>query len=117
MKPYLFITAFIGLTIAIFIIWLIRKDHLHVKYAFGWIIIALLALILGFFPQTVDLIASYLNIGYPPILAVVVSISFVLIKLLLMDIERSKQNRDVIRLNQRIGILEAELHEFIKSSK
>ena len=72
---------------------------------------------LGVFPQTIDIIANSLNIGYPPILAVIFAISFILVKLLLVDIERSKQSRDVIRLNQRIGILEANLHESRKQIK
>ena len=111
MKLYLIITAALGLFIAFFIIWLIRKDHLHVRYAFGWIIIGLISAILGFFPSLIDIVADYSDIGYPPILAVVIAISFMLIKLLLIDIERSKQMRDIIRLNQRIGILEAQLHQ------
>ena len=110
MKIYLLMTSTLGLFIAFFIIWLIRKDHLHVRYAFGWIIIGILSAILGFFPSIIDLLAQYLNIAYPPILAVVVAISFILIKMMLMDIERSRQTRDIIRLNQRIGILEAQLH-------
>jgi len=110
MKTYLLITSSLGLAIAIFIIWLIRKDHLHVKYAFSWIIIGLVSALLGFFPLLTDIIAQKINIGYPPILAVVIAISFILIKMLLMDVERSKQTRDIIRLNQRIGILEAQLH-------
>jgi hypothetical protein len=116
MKIYLLITSSLGLFIAIFIIWLIRKDHLHVRYAFGWIIIGLLSALLGFFPGLMDLVARYLNIGYPPILAVVIAISFMLIKMLLMDIERSRQTRDIIRLNQRVGILEAQLHNLQKNT-
>jgi hypothetical protein len=100
-----------GLSIAILIIWLIRKDHLHVRYAFGWIIIGIMSAILGLYPQLIDLIADAINIAYPPIFAVVIAISFMLIKLLVIDIERSKQTRDIIRLNQRIGILEAQLHQ------
>lgn len=110
MKIYLLITSTLGLSIGFFIIWLIRKDHLHVRYAFGWIIIGIISAILGFFPSLIDIVAKYTNISYPPILAVVIAISFMFIKMLLMDIERSKQTRDIIRLNQRIGILESELH-------
>ncbi len=115
MKIYLLMTSALGLFIAFFIIWLIRKDHLHVRYAFGWIIIGILSAILGFFPSIIDLLAQYLDIAYPPILAVVVAISFILIKMMLMDIERSRQTRDIIRLNQRIGILEAQLYTFLQT--
>lgn len=110
MKLYLLITSFIGLCIAILIIWLIRKDHLHVKYAFGWILVGVLSAILGFFPSIVDTIAHKIGISYPPILAIVIAFSLLLIKLLLMDIERSRQQRIIIRLTQRLAILDAELH-------
>lgn len=110
MKIYLLITSSLGLSIAVFIIWLIRKDHLHVRYALGWIIIGIMSTALGFFPHLIDIASTHLNIGYPPILAVVIAISIILLKMLLMDVERSRQTRDIIRLNQRIGILEARLH-------
>lgn len=114
MKTYLLMTSSLGLFIAVFIIWLIRKDHLHVRYAFGWIVIGIISAILGFFPSLIDIIAQYLHISYPPILAVVIAISLIVIKMLLMDIERSKQTQDIIRLNQRIGILEAQLYSTLQ---
>lgn len=110
MKIYLFITSSLGLFIALFILWLIRKDHLHVKYAFGWIFIGILSAVIGFFPSIVDTIAYKADISYPPILAVIVAFAFLLIKILLMDIERSKQERNFLRLTQRLAMLEAELH-------
>jgi hypothetical protein len=111
MKIYLFITSSLGLFIALFILWLIRKDHLHVKYAFGWIFIGILSAIIGFFPSIVDYIAYKAGISYPPILAVIIAFAFLIIKVLLMDIERSRQERNFLRLTQRLGMLEAELQE------
>ena len=111
MKIYLFITAFIGLFIAFFIMWLIRKDHMHVKYAFSWIIVALLSVIIGFSPTIIDQLAYKLDISYPPILAIIIAFTFLLIKMFIMDIERSKQERKLLRLTQKVGILEAELHK------
>jgi len=110
MKSYLFITAFIGLFIAFSIIWLIRKDHMHVKYAFGWIIVGIISVIIGFSPGIIDHIAHKLGIAYPPILAVIIAFTFLLIKMFVMDIDRSKQERNLLRLTQKVGILEAELH-------
>ncbi len=111
MKIYIVITALLGLSISMLIFWLIRKDHLHIKYAFSWIIIAILSALLGFFPGMIDYISAYFEIGYPPILAVILALSFLLIKMLIMDIERSRQSRQLIRLNQRIAILEAGLKQ------
>lgn len=117
MKSYLFITAFIGLFIAFSIIWLIRKDHMHVKYAFGWIIVGIISVIVGFSPGIIDQIAHKLGIGYPPILAVIIAFTFLLIKMFVMDIDRSKQERNLLRLTQKVGILEAELHSSKQSKQ
>ena len=111
MKIYLFFTSFVGLFIAFFIIWLIRKDHLHVKYAFSWIIVGAFSAVIGFSPSIIDELAYKIDISYPPILAIIIAFTFLLIKILTIDIERSRQERNLLRLTQRIGILEAELHE------
>ena len=109
MKIYLLLTSSLGLFTAIFIFWLIRKDHLHIKYAFWWIIVAILSAVIGVFPATIDLLSSWLGISYPPILAITFAISFIFIKLLLTDVEQSKQQVKIIRLTQRLGQLELEL--------
>jgi len=106
---YILLTSFIGLIIAGLIFWLIRRDHLHIKYSLWWLIIAVGTVILGFFPQIVDRIADQVGISYPPILAVVVAFGIVLIKMLIMDIESSSNRRKIIRLTQRLAILEQQL--------
>ena len=113
MKIYLFFTSFIGLFIAFFIIWLIRKDHLHVKYAFSWIIVGTFSVVIGFSPSLIDDLAYKIDISYPPILAIIIAFTFLLIKILTIDIERSRQERNLLRLTQRIGILEAELNKML----
>jgi len=106
MKLYLLLTSFIGIFIAIFIIWMIRKDHLHIKYAFSWIIVSTLSMIIGFSPSIIDELAYKIDISYPPILAIIIAFTFLLIKILTIDIERSRHERNLLRLTQRIGILE-----------
>lgn len=111
MKIYLFFTSFVGLFIAFFIMWLIRKDHLHVKYAFSWIIVGIFSAVIGFSPSIIDNLAHKIDISYPPILAIIIAFTFLLIKILTIDIERSRQERNLLRLTQRLGILEAELNK------
>ena len=111
MKIYLFFTSFVGLFIAFFIIWLIRKDHLHIKYAFSWIIVGIFSVVIGFSPSIIDNLAHKIDISYPPILAIIIAFTFLLIKILTIDIERSRQERNLLRLTQRVGILEAELNK------
>ncbi|EXJ17193.1 hypothetical protein D779_0020 [Imhoffiella purpurea] len=97
----------IGLALAATILWLVRRDHLHGPYAFWWIGAAATVTLLGTFPHLFDVAARYLGIGYPPILAVLLGFALLLIKILTMDLERSRQERHIRRLAQRIAMMEA----------
>lgn len=109
MKLYLIITSLLGLFTTVSIFYLIRRDHLHIRYAFGWISVAIIIGIFGIRPQLIDQLSEMIGINYPPILAVIFAICFMLIKLLLNDIELSKQERKMIRLNQKIAMLEKDI--------
>ncbi len=109
MKPllsYQWTTAIIGLIIALVILFLIRRDILHVKRSLWWICIALLIVIMGFFPFPIAQFGALLGVNYPPILILTVGMGFILIKILSMDLERSRQERMLRRLTQKIAMLE-----------
>lgn len=109
MKPllsYQWTTAIIGLMIALVILFLIRRDILHVKRSLWWIGIALLIVIMGFFPLPIAQFGVLLGVNYPPILILTVGMGFILIKILSMDLERSRQERMLRRLTQKIAMLE-----------
>jgi hypothetical protein len=99
----------IGLVLASTILWLVRRSHLHGPYALWWVSVAVVVVGTGFFPQLFDALARQLGVAYAPILAVVLGFSFLLVKMLTMDLERSRQERKIRRLAQRMAILEAEL--------
>ncbi len=109
MINYQFTTAAIGFLIAMLIFHLVRRDHMHGPYAVWWLVIAFFAVLLGAFPHVVDNIATHLGVNYPPILSIVIAIAIILIKMLTMDIERSKQERKLRRLTQHLAILEASI--------
>lgn len=98
----------LGLALAAMILFLMRRDHLHGPYALWWIGVAVMVAVLGFFPNLFDAIAAWLGISYPPILAVVLGFGLVLIKMLTMDLDRSRQERRIRRLAQRLAMLEAQ---------
>jgi len=100
------ISAILGILIAGMIIYLIRKDHLHSRYAMWWIPMATGIAAVGFFPEAVDWTGQLAQIHYPPILPLIVAIGFVMIKILLMDIERSRNERKLHRLAQQMALLE-----------
>jgi hypothetical protein len=99
----------IGLLLAATIIYLLRRDHLHGPYAVWWLSVAVVTGLLGAFPIVIDSIANWLNIGYPPVLALVLAIALLLVKMLTMDIERTRQELNLRRLAQRLAMLDEEL--------
>jgi len=106
---YQLTSTLIGLLLAAAILWLVRRDHLHGPYALWWIGVALVATLLGFFPSLIDWLAAHLGVSYPPILALVLALAVLTLKALTMDLERSRQERRIRRLAQRLAMLEARL--------
>lgn len=99
----------IGLAVSGLILWLIRRDRLHVDHGLMWIGVAVGFALLGFAPGIVDWVAQKLGIAYPPILGVLLALALLVLKILLMDIERSHLAMRTQRLTQRLAMLEAEL--------
>ena len=109
MRPllsYQWTTAIIGVLIAVVILFLIRRDVLHVKRSLWWIGVAALIVIMGVFPYQTAQFGALLGVNYPPILILTVAMGFILIKILSMDLERSRQERMLRRLIQKIAMLE-----------
>ncbi|MBL8299085.1 MAG: DUF2304 domain-containing protein [Rhodanobacteraceae bacterium] len=102
--------ALLGLALAGSILYLVRRDHLHGPYALWWLIVAAATLVLGFVPRTIDWLAHLSGIAYPPVLPIIIGLSLILLRLLQLDIERSRQERQIRRLNQKLAILEEELN-------
>jgi hypothetical protein len=109
LEKYQIMSAIIGLILFGMIIWLVRRDHLHGRFAIIWFVIGLSCALLGIFPTITDWVASRIGIAYPPILAMILGIGFLVIKLIIMDIERSKNEVKLLRLTQRLAMLEGEL--------
>jgi len=111
------ITGTTGLLVATLIILLIRKDRMHVQHGLGWIFVAGVFALLGFSPRLFDQIAQYAGVAYPPVIALALAVSLLVIKILLMDIERSHIEMRNQRLIQRVAMLEADLRKAQKQFK
>ena len=111
------VTGIIGLLVAAIIIVLMRKDSLHAQHGLGWIIVALGFALLGFSPRVIDQAAQYFGVAYPPVLALTLGIAVLVVKVLMMDIERSRIEVRNQRLIQRMAMLEADLKKVQKLQK
>ena len=115
MISYQFTSSIIGILVAITIVYLVRRGHLHGPYALWWLSGAGVFFLLGLFPRVIDFIGASLGIRYPPILAVLLGFILIMIKVLLLDLERSRQEVAIRRLVQRVALLQAKLDEFESS--
>lgn len=102
-------SAVLGIALAGAILFLVRRDHLHGPFAVWWFAVAAATFVLGVFPSVVVWLGHVTGIGYAPVLPIIVGLSLVLIRLLKLDIDRSKQERRLRRLTQKLAILEQEL--------
>jgi len=105
------VTGTIGLLVAALIIFLVRRDRLHVTHGMGWIVVAVGFALLGFSPGIIDRLAAVLGIAYPPTLGLILGIVILVIKILSIDIERSHTEVRNQRLIQRVALLEAEMKD------
>lgn len=108
MATYQIFSSALGIIVSMFILYLVRQDHLRAAQAVWWLSVACGVLILGIFPWVTDLLAKLVGVSYPPVLAVVAALVALIIKVLLMDIERTRQEREIRRLAQRLAIWEAD---------
>ena len=109
MNGYWVFSSVVGVFLAAIIIWLVRRDHMHVRYSLWWLGIALGALVFGLFPSLVDWLAPWFGVAYPPALLFLLGLVILTLKGLLSDIDRSDTERRLIRLIQRMAILDQEL--------
>lgn len=111
------LTGFIGLAVAAVILVLVRRDKLHVNHALGWVLVAAGFALMGFAPGVFDSLAGILGIHYPPTLALTIAIAILTVKILAMDIERSRNEVRTQRLIQKMAILESELSALRRRSE
>jgi hypothetical protein len=102
-------SAILGIALAGAILFLVRRDHLHGPYAVWWFAVAAATFVLGVFLGVVTWLGHATGIVYAPVLPIIVGLSLVLIRLLKLDIDRSRQERRLRRLTQKLAILEQEL--------
>ncbi len=104
-------TTLLGVGLSALILYLLRRDRLHLAHGLFWIAVAGLAAFFGLWPGLIDLIARVVNIAYPPSLLLLGASIVLLVKSLHADIINTRMEREIRRLNQRLAIYELEHSE------
>lgn len=101
-------TGLLGLSLALIILHLLRRDHIYILHALFWIVIAALAALLGLWPGLIDRVAAWIGISYPPAALLLGAVLVLFVKSLYADITHTRLERQLRRLNQRIAMLDAQ---------
>ena len=109
--PFNLPAAFVALLSAGVILLLVRRQRLGVLHTLWWLLSVVGILVLGLFPPVADLVGRALGIHYPPVLPIVAALCLVFVKILTMDMERTRQEAKIRILAQRMAAYEAELRE------
>lgn len=108
-------TALMGLGLGALILLLVRRDHLYLMHGLFWVLVAILAAVLGAWPGLIDRLARVAGISYPPALLLLFASIVLLVKALHADMMNTRIERDVRRLNQRLAMLEADIENASRS--
>ncbi len=107
----------LAILVILYVVHEVRKKKFSIKESFWWIIASLIMLILAIFPYSIDRLAKFLNIAYPPSLLFVLCIIF----LLFINFRNSKKiaehQEKIIELAQHVAILENELEDLRRKER
>lgn len=95
----------VALFLLFYVIHIVRKGKLSIKESFWWVIGALIALVLAIFPKSIDVIAKWFGVSYPPTLMFVFCILFLLFMNFRASAKVSEQNEKIMELTQQMSIL------------
>jgi hypothetical protein len=101
--------ALLGLSLAVFIVILLRRDQLYLREAMFWLATALVSVVFGLVPAAVDWLGGIAGVAYPPALILALVCAVLTVKSLLADVAQTQLRREVRRLNQRVALIDNEL--------
>lgn len=103
------VTVIISLLFLFFALVTLKKRRVDFKYAFIWLIINVLIIILSLNTKLLDVAAEFLDVLYPPALLFAGALIFVLVFIFYITIYVSDLKQRVIRLTQEIAILKSKV--------
>lgn len=98
-------TSLLGLGLAALIMYLLRRDHLHLSHGLFWFLIAAIAALLGIWPGMIDYLAHWVGIAYPPALLLLLALLVALVKALHADLLNTRLELQLKRINQQVALL------------
>ena len=88
------------------IAWTLRTGAVSEKYSFLWVLSAVVILVLSLFPKTLDWAADKLDVTIPSNLLFLFGLVALLVVVVTLSLDLSRQGKQIRRLAEEIAILE-----------
>jgi len=93
------------------ILYLLLKKKSNVGYSLVWLGMAVIVIVTGFYPRLLDIICVWLKIDYPPTLATIVAVLFLLIFIFYISSELSVTKSKINELSMQLSLLNNDIVE------
>ena len=104
-----FIILSVCILFTIYIIKMINKEKLELKYALTWLFSSLGLIIIAVFPQILDWVSVILHILSPVNALFLIVIFFLLVLIFTLTVAISKSKKQIIAISQEVGILKEKI--------
>ena len=88
------------------IVWTLRTGAVSEKYSFLWVLSAVVILVLSLIPKTLDWAADKLDVTIPSNLLFLFGLVALLVVVVTLSLDLSRQGKQIRRLAEEIAILE-----------
>lgn len=114
LQAVIFLIIFLGI---IYIVSLVKKKFMDLRYALIWIIISICILILTAFPKLLDMIAKLLGIASPVNMLFFFGFCFSIVIIFSLSIALSRLSEKVKRMAQEIAIMRKDVYIELKKEE
>ena len=104
-KMIYYIIFAIALLFLIFVIYLVLKKKLLLKYSILWILYSIGLVVMSISVKLINDLATVLNIYYAPSMIFLFGLFFLMIYMLHLSIVVTKQNNNMIKLTQELSLM------------
>lgn len=88
-----------------YIIHEVRRKRFSITESFWWMVASIVMIFLSIFPYTIDKLAKFFGVYYPPSLFFVICIIFLVLMIFRNSKRISEQQMKIIELEQNLAIL------------
>ncbi len=111
MISYKITSIFVGAILFLIIIRLVRKGRLQERHSILWFVMAIMIIILAFFPQLLDKTALLFGVHYAPNLLLTLGLGILLVQNLYLFLYSSRHEARIRELAQQVALLKSLIEE------